>query len=457
MKVLVVGKGGREHALAWKLAQSPKIEQLYAAPGSPGIAVHARCLSDIRVDLDLSQRSRLDAEILKLRDFAVTEGIDLTVVGPESALAAGIVDRFQEAGLLIFGPTEAAARIECDKSFSKEMMAAIGVPTAAHQSFDSSASAIDYIREQGVPIVVKAAGLAAGKGVIICRSEDEAIAAIHDILDNGAFGDAGAQVVIEEFMAGEEVSLFAICDGTSYIHLVAAQDHKSIGEGDTGPNTGGMGAYAPALILTPALLERANKDVIEPVLAEMARRGCPFRGVLYCGLMLTETGPRVVEFNCRFGDPESQVVLPLLRSDLLDLCLASARGDLSLAGPVELDRERAAVCVVMASGGYPGDYETGLPIDGLEAVSGTDGADASGDVVVFHAGTALGDATTALGDDRLVTAGGRVLAVTAIDADIPMAVRGAYKAIDKIHFDHAYWRRDIAYRALQRQGVASLV
>jgi len=440
MKVLVVGKGGREHALVWKLAQSPKIEQLYAAPGSPGISALARCLPDIRVDLDVGQRSRLDAEILKLRDFAVAEGIDLTIVGPESALAAGIVDRFQEADLLIFGPTEAAARIETDKSFSKELMATIGVATAAHQSFDSSAGAIDYIRQQGVPIVVKATGVAAGKGVIICRSEDEAIAAIRSIIDDGAFGDAGAQVVIEEFMEGEEVSLFAICDGSNFVNLVAAQDHKTIGEGDTGPNTGGMGAYAPARVLTPALLERAEKDVIEPVLAEMSRRGCPFLGVLYCGLMLTETGPMVVEFNCRFGDPESQVVLPLLRSDLLELCLASARGDLSLAGAVELDCERAAVCVVMASGGYPGAYETGLPIYGAETTGN--------DVVVFHAGTAVDG-------DRLVTAGGRILAVTAVDADIPAAVRGAYDAVNKIHIDHAYWRRDIAYRALQREGVSS--
>ena len=442
MKVLVVGKGGREHALAWKLAQSPQVERLYAAPGSPGIAAHAQCLSDIRVDLDLSQRAQLEMEILKLRDFAVAEGIDLTVVGPEVALAAGIVDRFQEAGLTIFGPTEAAARIECDKTFSKELMATIGVPTAAHRSFDDSASAIDYIHQQGAPIVIKAAGLAAGKGVILCRSEDEAIAAVHDILDDGAFGEAGAQVVIEEFMEGEEASLFAICDGTHYINLVAAQDHKAIGEGDTGPNTGGMGAYAPAPVMTPALVAQVNKEIIEPVLAEMARRGCPYRGVLFCGLMLTKTGPRVVEFNCRFGDPETQVVLPLLRSDLVDLCLASARGDLSQAGPVELDTDRAAVCVVMASGGYPGKYQTGLLIDGVDDSAG---GNATGETIIFHAGTAQ-DA------DRLVTAGGRVLAVTAIAADISKAVQSAYRAINGIHFENAYWRRDIAYRALQRQG-----
>ncbi len=433
MKVLVVGKGAREHALAWKLAQSPHIEQLYAAPGSPGIAEHAQCLGDIRVDLDISQRSQLESEILKLRDFATAEGIGLTVVGPESALAAGIVDHFQEVGLTIFGPTEAAARIECDKAFSKELMAAIGVPTAAHRLFTSSDRAIDYIHKQGTPIVVKASGLAAGKGAIVCATEADAVTAVREILDERIFGDSGAQVVIEEFMEGEEASLFAICDGERYVNLVAAQDHKPIGEGDTGPNTGGMGAYAPAPVLTPELIERTNREVTEPVLAELARRGAPYRGVLYVGLMVTEAGPKVVEFNCRFGDPETQVVLPLLHSDLLDLLLASARGDLSQAGPVKLDEKHAAVCVVMASGGYPGGYETGRPIEGASCAE---------EVLVFHAGTALEGR-------QLVTGGGRVLAVTAIDVDIPAAVQAAYGAIEGIHFDDAYWRRDIGYRALQ--------
>ena len=433
MKVLVVGKGAREHALAWKLAQSPHIEQLYAAPGSPGIAEHAQCLGDIRVDLDISQRSQLETEILKLRDFATAEGIGLTVVGPESALAAGIVDHFQEVGLTIFGPTEAAARIECDKAFSKELMAAIGVPTAAHRLFTSSNRAIDYIHKQGTPIVVKASGLAAGKGAIVCATEADAVTAVREILDERIFGDSGAQVVIEEFMEGEEASLFAICDGERYVNLVAAQDHKPIGEGDTGPNTGGMGAYAPAPVLTPELIERTNREVTEPVLAELARRGAPYRGVLYVGLMVTEAGPKVVEFNCRFGDPETQVVLPLLHSDLLDLLLASARGDLSQAGPVKLDEEHAAVCVVMASGGYPGGYETGRPIEGASCAE---------EVLVFHAGTALEGR-------QLVTGGGRVLAVTAIDVDIPAAAQAAYGAIEGIHFDDAYWRRDIGYRALQ--------
>lgn len=448
MKVLVVGKGGREHALVWKLAQSPRIDKLYAAPGSPGIAEHAECLSDMRVDLDISDRPRLAAEIDKLCDFAVTEGIDLTIVGPEAALAAGIVDRFQQAGLTIFGPTEAAARIEFDKTFSKQLMASIGVPTAAHESFADIDAALAYVRAQGAPIVVKAAGLAAGKGVVVCHRLDEAEAAVRDMLDGSAFGAAGAQVVIESFMDGEEVSLFAICDGTRFVNLVAAQDHKAIGEGDTGPNTGGMGAYAPAPALTPALIEQVNTQIIEPVLAEMKQRGAPFSGVLYCGLMLTATGPMVVEFNCRFGDPETQVVLPLLKSDLLDLLLASARGDLSLAAPVELDESHAAVCVVMASGGYPGKYQTGLKITGLPLPTATAPASAGAgapQITVFHAGTGLIDG-------ELATAGGRVLAVTSTGDNISAAVDDAYAAVGQIHFDEAYWRRDIAYRALARSN-----
>lgn len=433
MKVLIVGKGGREHALAWKLAQSDRVTRLFAAPGSPGIAAHAECLPDIRADLDISQRERLDAEILKLRRFALDEGIDLTVVGPESALAGGIVDRFVEKGLTIFGPTEAAARIESDKAFSKELMESIGVPTALHRTFDDSDAALAYVRQRGAPIVVKATGLAAGKGAIVCPTLADAEAAVREILDEGVFGASGAQVVVEDFMEGEEASLFAICDGERFVNLTPAQDHKAIGEGDTGPNTGGMGAYAPAPVMTPQMIERVDREITAPVLAEMARRGAPYRGVLYVGLMLTAGGPKVVEFNCRFGDPETQVVLPLLRSDLVDLCLASARGDLSQAGAVDLDDGRAAACVVMASGGYPGDYQTGYPIEGAER----------DDVLVFHAGTALDG-------DTLVTGGGRVLAVTAVGDDLRGAVDRAYAAVDNIRFDDAYARRDIAWRALGR-------
>lgn len=433
MKVLVVGKGGREHALCWKLAQSPRIQQLFCAPGSPGIAAHATCLPDLRPDIDVSQREKLDAEILKLRDFALAEGIDLTVVGPESALAAGIVDRFQEKDLTIFGPTEAAARIETDKAFSKQLMASIGVPTATHRSFDDSQQALAYVRQRGAPIVVKAAGLAAGKGAIVCQTLEQAEAAIHDILDDRVFGESGSQVVVEDFMEGEEASMFAICDGERFVNLVTAQDHKAIYEGDKGPNTGGMGAYAPAPVMTAEQIDRVDREITQPVLAELARQGTPYRGVLYVGIMLTEDGPQVVEFNCRFGDPETQVVLPLLTTDLLELLLASAQGDVSKAPPPGADDHRAAVCVVLASGGYPGSYETGRPISGAEATDG----------IVFHAGTALDG-------DQLVTAGGRVLAVTSIDEDIPAAVRAAYAAVDSISFEDAYCRRDIAWRALQK-------
>ena len=437
MKVLVAGKGGREHALAWKLAQSPSVERLYAAPGSPGMAGVAECLPGFRVDLDLAERPRLEGEIDRLAAFCNGEGIDLTVVGPDAAVAAGLVDRFAAAGLLAFGPTEAAARLESSKVFSKELMESVGVPTAAHRSFSDSGEAIAWIRARGAPIVVKASGLAAGKGAIVCATVEDAARAAADILDGRRFGDAGAEVVVEEFMEGEEASLFAVCDGERYVNLVPAQDHKPIGEGDTGPNTGGMGAYAPAPVLSPDLVDRASREIIEPVLAGMRRRGTPYRGVLYCGLMITPEGPKVVEFNCRFGDPEAQVVLPLLRSDLAVLLAAAARGDLPAAGPVDLDEDRAAACVIMASEGYPGACETGKPITGLESLGGSD------TVIPFHAGTALEDGA-------LVTAGGRVLGITAVRGDLPAALDEAYRAVGEVSFEGACFRRDIGYRALER-------
>ena len=437
MRVLIIGKGGREHALAWKLAQSPEVRRLWAAPGSPGIAQVAECLPGFRVDLDLAERARLEGEIDRLAAFAAEEGIDLTVVGPDAALAAGLVDRFAAAGLLAFGPTEAAARIESSKSFSKELMASIGVPTAVHRSFTASADAISYIRSRGAPIVVKASGLAAGKGAVVCATEEQAVETVTDIVDRRRFGDSGAEVVVEDFMEGEEASLFAVCDGERYVNLVTAQDHKPIGEGDTGPNTGGMGAYAPAPVLPADMVSRASREIIEPVLAEMGRRGTPYRGVLYCGLMITDEGPMVVEFNSRFGDPEAQVVLPLLRSDLAVLLAAAARGDLAAAGPVELESDRAAACVIMASEGYPGQYETGKPISGLESLAG------SADILPFHAGTAVKDGA-------LVTAGGRVLAMTAIADDLPDAVASAYRSVGEVSFEGAYYRGDIGHRALDR-------
>ena len=450
MKVLVVGKGGREHALVWKIAQSPRLEVLYAAPGNEAMAPMATCLSGFRLDTPFAQRQALEAEILKLRDFARDEGIDLTVVGPEDVLAAGIVDCFEEAGLDIFGPTAEAARLESDKAFSKELMEAVGVPTARHRSFTDAESARQYIREVGAPIVVKAAGLAAGKGVVVARDTKGALDAVDAMMDNHIFGEAGAQVVVEEFMEGEEASLFAICDGDSFVSLMPAQDHKPIGEGDRGPNTGGMGAYAPTPVMTRELVSQTEKLVVEPVLSEMRRRGVPFRGVLYCGLMITEDGVedgvcdavRVVEFNCRFGDPEAQVVLPLMNDDLLDLLEAAVKGELSTyeAGRTPEDGSddgRAAVCVVLACEGYPGSYESGKVIRGLDAL------EARGGVTAFHAGTATRDG-------EFVTSGGRVLGITAVDAGIRAAVQKAYGAVDAVAFEGMYCRRDIGHRALSR-------
>ena len=437
MKVLVVGKGGREHALAWKIARSPKVRRIYAAPGSPGMAEHAECV-DIRVDTPISDLEKLRAEIHRLRRFAVEQRIDLTVVGPDDVLSAGIVDRFAEKGLKIFGPTAAAARIESDKVFAKNLMERIGVPTAGFRTFTDSAAAAAYVRRRGVPIVVKASGLAAGKGVVVARTEAEALRALSAMMDEGVFGAAGEEVVVEDFMEGEEASLFAVTDGERFLTLAPAQDHKAVYDGDQGPNTGGMGAYAPAPVMTPALVREAEERVIRPVLDEMRRLGCPFRGVLYCGLMLTEAGLRVVEFNSRLGDPEAQVVLPLLDNDLVEVLEAACDGRLDQVRIENIDA--AAVCVVAASGGYPGSYETGREIRGLERLQGRD------DVLAFHAGTALEHG-------RLLTAGGRVLGITAIAADIPAAVRGAYAAVEQISFDNLYVRRDIGHRA--RPGAAT--
>lgn len=432
MNVLVVGKGGREHALVWKLAQSQRIDKLYVAPGNPGMAALAECV-DIRVDTPVAEREKLVGEIERLIAFAHEQQIGLTVVGPDDALAGGIVDRFRARGLAIFGPTEAAARLESSKVFAKELMERVGVPTARHQSFTDSQAASTYIRAQGAPIVVKASGLAAGKGAVVCQSVDQALAAAHDMLDEDALGGAGHQIVVEEYMTGEEASLFAICDGEHFITLPPAQDHKAIYEGDQGPNTGGMGAYAPAPAMTPALVREAEERVIRPVLAAMRQLGTPYQGVLYCGLMCTDAGVKVVEFNARFGDPECQILMPLLKTDLLDLLAAACDGRLD---QVQVEcAPGAAVCVVMASDGYPRAYEKGLEIRGLEAFADRD------DLLVFHAGTALRDG-------RFFTDGGRVLGVTATDADIRTAVAKAYSAVDQIAFDNAYCRRDIAYRAL---------
>ena len=423
MKVLVVGAGGREHTFSWKLAQSPRVTELLAAPGNPGIAQHARCLP-IK-----------DNEIDALVAAALRERVDLTVVGPELPLALGLADRFRERGLAVFGPSQAAARLESSKAFAKDLMARHGIPTARFRAFTAAGTARAWCRELGVPLVVKADGLAAGKGVIICRTLDEADAALALCLDQGAFGAAGASVVIEEFMEGEEASFFAITDGAAILPLASAQDHKTVLDGDRGPNTGGMGAYSPAPVMDTAVTERVMAEIVRPTVAAMAKEGAPFAGFLYVGLMITRVGPRVVEFNCRFGDPECQVVIPRLAADLLPLLDAVARGA-SIPASVPWAPE-TSVCVVMSSGGYPGTYETGRPISGIADAEALPG------VQVFHAGTALRDGA-------LVTAGGRVLGVQALGAGVGAAVDAAYAAVARIHFEGAHFRRDIARRALAR-------
>ena len=420
MKVLVVGSGGREHALCWKIAQRPDTE-VYVAPGNIGM-VDVATLVNIKVD-----------DIAGLVDFAKAEGIDLTVVGPELPLTLGIVDAFQEAGLACFGPNKAAAKLEGSKAFSKELMKKYGIPTAAFDTFTDVEKAKAFVDEIGVPCVVKADGLAAGKGVIICMTREEADKAIEDMLTDHAFGDASATIVIEEYMVGPEVSVLAFADGKSVLPMVSAQDHKRIFDGDKGPNTGGMGAYSPAPVYTEALSAEVNKTIIEPTIAAMAAEGTPFTGILYTGLMLTEKGPRVLEYNVRFGDPETQPIMVRMKSDIVELFQACVDGKLDEA-TLEWHDE-AAVCVIMASGGYPASSEKGVPIYGLDDI-------AAEEAIVLHSGTAEKDG-------EIVTNGGRVLGVTAKDATIKGAIDKAYAAVEKINFDHMQFRRDIGARALQ--------
>ena len=420
MKVLVVGSGGREHALCWKIAQRPDTE-VYVAPGNIGM-VDVTTLVNIKVD-----------DIAGLVDFAKAEGIDLAVVGPELPLTLGIVDAFQEAGLACFGPNKAAAKLEGSKAFSKELMKKYGIPTAAFDTFTDVEKAKAFVDEIGVPCVVKADGLAAGKGVIICMTREEADKAIEDMLTDHAFGDASATIVIEEYMVGPEVSVLAFSDGKSVLPMVSAQDHKRIFDGDKGPNTGGMGAYSPAPVYTEALSAEVNKTIIEPTIAAMAAEGTPFTGILYTGLMLTEKGPRVLEYNVRFGDPETQPIMVRMKSDIVELFQACVDGKLDEA-TLEWHDE-AAVCVIMASGGYPASSEKGVPIHGLDDI-------AAEEAIVFHSGTAEKDG-------EIVTNGGRVLGVTAKDATIKGAIDKAYAAVEKINFDHMQFRRDIGARALQ--------
>ena len=423
MKVLLVGGGGREHALAWKLAQSEHLGALVAAPGNPGIAAHADC-APVK-----------DGAVDELVALARRERPDLVVVGPELPLSLGLADRLRAAGMSVFGPSQAAARIESSKVFAKDLMARHGIPTAAFRVFTRADAARAYCRELGAPVVVKTDGLAAGKGAIVCASLDEADRAVALCLEDGAFGDAGRTVVVEEFMTGEEVSLFALSDGVSALPFGAAQDHKTVWDGDRGPNTGGMGAYSPAPVFDAEVQERAMAQIVRPTIAALAKEGCPYQGVLYVGLMLTPAGPRVVEFNCRFGDPECQAILPRLDQDLLPVLEAVAAGR-GLPASLAWRRE-ASVCVVAASGGYPGPYDTGLTITGVEEAGRLAG------VTVFHAATARRDGV-------LVTAGGRVLGVQALGGDIEGAIARAYTALDRIAFPGMHARRDIGHRAVGR-------
>ncbi len=423
MNILVVGGGGREHALVWKIAQSNLVDKVWCAPGNPGIASQAECVDIAADDID------------GLLAFARRQQIDLTVVGPELPLALGIVDRFRREGLEIFGPDARAARLEGSKKFCKDIMAKYGVPTAAYGTFTDREQAVAFIREQGAPIVVKADGLAAGKGVVVARSEKEAIAAVDACMRDAAFGEAGRTVVIEEFLDGEEASFIAFTDGKTILPLASSQDHKPVFDGDQGPNTGGMGAYSPAPVVTDAVHRQVVEEILQPLVAGMAAEGCPFNGILYAGLMIRDGRAKVLEFNVRFGDPECQPLLMRLKSDLVPVLQACVRGELDR---VRLEwHDKAAVCVVMASGGYPGSYAKGYPISGLEEAAAID------DLFVFHAGTGLENG-------RFVNRGGRVLGVTGLGSDIPTAIRKAYQGVKTISWQDVHYRTDIGKKAVTK-------
>jgi phosphoribosylamine---glycine ligase len=430
MKVLIIGGGGREHALAWKVAQSPRVERVFVAPGNAGTG-HEPGLTNVAIEVN---------ELERLVSFARDEGVELTIVGPEAPLVEGVVDRFREAGLSIFGPTQGAAQLEGSKSFTKDFLARHAIPTAAYRTFTEVEPALRYLAEQGAPIVIKADGLAAGKGVIVAMTLAEAEAAVRDMLEANAFGDAGARVVIEEFLEGEEASFIVMVDGNTVLPMATSQDHKRALDGDEGPNTGGMGAYSPAPVVTESVYERVMARVIMPTVDGMAAEGHPYTGFLYAGLMIDAEGnPKVIEYNCRFGDPETQPIMLRLQSDLAELCLAGARG--ALAGHTCEWDPRAAVGVVMAAGGYPGSYRKGDAIEGLEA------AEATG-CKVFHAGSAEDD------QGRIVTSGGRVLCVTALGQGVSQARDLAYQGVAAIRWTDAQFRRDIAHRAIAREQQA---
>ncbi len=426
MKTLVIGGGGREHALAWKLAQSERVERVFVAPGNAGTAREPK-LENVAVGA---------TDIDALVEFARREAIDLTIVGPEAPLVLGVADAFAGAGLACFGPSRAAAQLEGSKAFTKDFLARHHIPTAAYGNFTEIEPAIAYIREQGAPIVVKADGLAAGKGVILAQSEDEAIAAVRDMLAGNAFGEAGHRVVIEEFLTGEEASFIVMVDGEHILPLATSQDHKARDDGDRGPNTGGMGAYSPAPVVTPEIHERIMAEVIRPTVAGMAAEGYSYTGFLYAGLMIAPDGtPKVLEYNCRFGDPETQPIMMRLRSDLTELVQAALEGRLDQVS-AQWD-PRVALGVVLAAGGYPGDYRKGDVIHGLPESE-------SADAKVFHAGTAERDG-------QVVTAGGRVLCAVALGDSVSEAQRAAYALVNQIHWDGVYYRRDIGHRAIARE------
>ncbi|WP_413496223.1 phosphoribosylamine--glycine ligase [Morganella psychrotolerans] len=424
MNILIIGNGGREHALAWKAAQSPLAENVYVAPGNAGTAQEPHLKN---VDIDAT-------DIDGLLAFAQSHDIGLTIVGPETPLVMGVVDVFTAAGLTIFGPTKGAAQLEGSKAFTKDFLARHNIPSAAYQNFTEIEPALTYLNKVGAPIVIKADGLAAGKGVIVAMTLKEAQDAVHDMLAGNAFGDAGHRIVIEEFLTGEEASFIVMVDGKNVIPMATSQDHKRVGDGDTGPNTGGMGAYSPAPVVTDAVHQRVMEKVIYPTVEGMAAEGNIYQGFLYAGLMIDENGePKVIEFNCRFGDPETQPIMMRLQSDLVELCLAGAQGQ--LAGKTSQWDPRPALGVVMAAGGYPGNYRQSDIIDGLNVQEA--------DCKVFQAGTALKDG-------QVVTNGGRVLCVTALGDDIAQAQKQAYAALRHIQWDGAFYRRDIGYRAIER-------
>ncbi len=422
MNILLIGSGGREHALAWKIAQSPSLSTLYCAPGNGGMQDIAECIT-----LDISNHETVI-------NFCRENAVDLVVVGPEAPLVEGIADALTDAGIKVFGPKRIAAQLEGSKGFTKDICAKYNIPTAAYGRFKAARPAKDYVTQNGTPIVVKADGLAAGKGVIIAQTVEEAHAAIDDMF-GGAYGDAGVEVVVEEFLEGEEASFFALSDGISVLPLATAQDHKTVGDGDTGPNTGGMGAYSPAPVMTEDMTAQVMREIIKPTAQAMRDMGCPYQGVFFAGLMITATGPKLIEYNCRFGDPECQVLMMRLKSDLVPLLVATADGTLDSQMPVW--HEQTALTVVLAAKGYPGSYTKGTPIAGLNSIT-------AANLQVFHAGTQQKDG-------GLIATGGRVLNVTALGPRVSDAQQSAYEAIKQIDWPEGFCRSDIGWRAVARE------